>query len=210
MISLKYNFVFLHVPKSSGNSIQSILLPFSDDAKVFRQHQDGVERFNVKGPITPNKHADLQSYAGQLKERGMVIAIPYRDPAERLISYYFSPHRWFAQEGDDWVQQPAFWDRDRFAHSAAEVRPAIEFLTLNGATVQPDHILRFDQLQTDFERFIDAIGVAPPSRMLPHLNATQAPPEEVSKARSDPIVAELARRRFGEDYRFFGQAEQLR
>jgi hypothetical protein len=42
MISTSHQFLFVHIPKTGGNSIQTILLPFSDDQKNTSTKQDGV------------------------------------------------------------------------------------------------------------------------------------------------------------------------
>jgi hypothetical protein len=65
MISSKYRFLYVHIPKTGGNSIQHVLLPISDDQKELKKHQDGLDRFEVIGPKTKKKHASLKAIERQ-------------------------------------------------------------------------------------------------------------------------------------------------
>lgn len=48
MISIKKKFLFIHVSKTGGNSIQNILWHFAEDKIVAHsKKQDGIERFDV-------------------------------------------------------------------------------------------------------------------------------------------------------------------
>ena len=58
MLSTRHRFLFLHVPKTAGNAVQTWLLPHSDDQKVTHRHQDGIERFYDLPLLRKRRHRD--------------------------------------------------------------------------------------------------------------------------------------------------------
>jgi len=98
MLSIEKNFLFIHIPKTGGNSIQNILKLYSED-KIIKKNklQDGKERFEIENShYNYSKHATLSIYKRQLPiniYENLFKFTVIRNPYDRLISYYFSPNR---------------------------------------------------------------------------------------------------------------------
>jgi hypothetical protein len=200
VISTRHKFIFLHVPKTAGNAVQTYLLPHSDDQKVVHAHQDGVDRFDVRGTVTPNKHATLQSYADRLGPRlaEFAVILPVRDPLDRALSLYFSPHRASGQP-EGFV--PGF-DFSRFAALLGATPAIVDYARANGAIRKPDFVLRFDNLAADLGRLAAHFDLPPPELSVLNRSLDQGGLRE--KLRQDPAVIDAVRSRFGEDYAYFG------
>src|SRR6266545_4235757 len=73
MISFQKRFLFVHIPKTAGNSIQSVLRDYSEDELVaLRGEQDGIERFGLRNPkYKIKKHSTLAEYGRPLAKRSL-------------------------------------------------------------------------------------------------------------------------------------------
>ncbi|MGR3375623.1 sulfotransferase family 2 domain-containing protein [Salipiger abyssi] len=209
MISSRYSFVFLHVPKTGGNSVQHALLPHSDDRQTTKSGQDGRDRFGVSGPVTPFKHARLSDYEARLPgvSRTHTIMISVRHPFDRALSYFFSPHRWMKEDRDGELRhtQPIWNEADFFQMlDDRAVLPMADFLRLGDRLVEADILLRFETLEQDFRRAVKRLGLpAEAARALPHVNRSVDATGIRSAVRNDPGLRDAVERRFRDDMELF-------
>lgn len=193
MISHAHRFLFVHVPKTGGNSIQGHLRQYSEDRIVAESaHQDGVERFEVRNDRWGlHKHASLAEYrammpAAQFNDLYKFAVI--RNPWERMISFYFSPHRGVAE-----------WDRESFAALAMEVPPIRAYIRLDSRPGRAldsdlDRLIRFENLNAEFEEICRELGLA--TVRLPRRNQSA---REHYTAYYDDGLRELVAERFSDE-----------
>ncbi len=198
MISTKYKFIFVHLPKTGGNSIQNILRKHSDDEIVLRHpQQDGIERFDLmNSKYKTSKHSTLQEYQNALENRfhEFFKFICVRNPWERMISAFFTPE-----------YERTEWNRDLF----------IEFLDLpllhlshylaltncNSKTCYEniDFILMYETLEEDFQKVCKKINVEP--EILPHRNRSN---RKHYTYYYDEELKELVYMKFKDEIDYFG------
>ena len=109
MISIQKRFLFVHIPKTAGNSIQSVLRDYSEDELVaLRSEQDGVERFGLRNPkYKIKKHSTLAEYRAALGEMQFGNLYKFtcvRNPWDRMVSYYFTPTTKHSRVGSEKIQ----------------------------------------------------------------------------------------------------------
>lgn len=196
MISFQKCFLFVHVPKTAGNSIQTILRHYSEDEIVARPEQDGVERFGVRNPkFKVRKHSTLAEYRAALgAERfdSLYKFVCVRNPWDRMISYYFSPHR-----------ETLAWDKKAFAKMVSTTLPIAEHLRLSAQEADPfanvDCIMRFESLAEDFPAVCATLQI--PLAPLPAYNRSK---REHYSVYYDDELRELVRGRFEAEIDRFG------
>lgn len=158
MILTQRSALFLHIPKTGGNSVQNALEAFADDGKVLTSdRQDGVERYELRHPAYPTtKHSTLEEYRKycepDLFNRLLKFTV-IRNTYGRVMSYYFSPHR-----GD------VEWDRDRFKEFVGSILPLKHYIgypgqALSDAVNNLDVLLRFERLSEDFCTLSKRLGL---------------------------------------------------
>src|SRR5213075_2070353 len=166
MISLQKGFLFVHIPKTAGNSIQSILRGYSEDQLVaLRKEQDGIERFGLRNPkYDIKKHSTLNQYRAALGDEqfhGLYKFTCVRNPWDRMVSYYFTP-----------TQIPESWNRKKFGEIISKAVSVPDYLRLEDGEDDPfanvDYIMRFENLADDFGAVCTAIDISSPT--LPQYN----------------------------------------
>jgi Sulfotransferase family len=199
VLSESRGWLFVHVPKTGGNSLQSALVSFSDDRLVAGGVRDGVERFEVQGPVTRHKHFSLQDYADALAPDTIAKLFKFsvvRDPWERAISWYFSPHRWALQG-----KQP-IWSPDDFRGCLCEMVRACDMLSIGGKYEAIDMLLRFESLIQDVQVLFDRLRLG--RIILPHRNRGMRGLNWYNYYAMHPELVGLVADMFGADAEAFG------
>lgn len=200
MISLKNNFLFIHIPKTAGNSIQNVLITHSEDRIVcLSPHQDGIERFGIKSDrFNTHKHSSLQEYSKQIEEETFGKLFKFtcvRNPWDRMISLFFSPHR-----------GPRSWDRKQFiklvkrAHSVKFYISLSKGIFTRSTTFDNiDYFIRFENLNEDFKNACAQIGI--PWKELPIRNKSAKKPY---MDYYDQELKEIVAKEFADEIHYFG------
>jgi hypothetical protein len=197
MISFQKRFLFVHIPKTAGNSIQSVLRDYSEDELVaLRTEQDGVERFGLRNPkYRIKKHSTLAEYLVALGEARFAELYRFacvRNPWDRMVSYYFTP-----------TQSAVAWDQKKFRNVIVRALPVADYLRLNEGDDDPfenvNYIMRFENLVDDFGTVCQVLGISPTT--LPQYNRSNR--EHYSRYYDDEL-RELVRARFAAEIERFG------
>jgi len=197
MISFQKRFLFVHIPKTAGNSIQSILRDYSEDELVaLRDEQDGIERFGLRNPkYKIKKHSTLAEYKAALGEVQFGDLYKFtcvRNPWDRMVSYYFTP-----------TQQVGAWDRKKFRKAIVKALSVADYLRLDKVEEDPfgnvDYVMRFENLADDFRTVCGTLGISPTT--LPRYNRSSR--EHYSKYYDDEL-RELVCARFAAEIEHFG------
>ena len=163
--------VFIHVPKTGGNYCESVFLDMglTNDVKTVQgSGQDGTQRFGISGKFSKYKHQDLRGYHNHFRggyrkylRKGLwdslEVVTVWRDPLERLVSHYLSPHRHTSPDGS--INRPSGYDLEEFRDLTQRVRSATQMLELPEANIPKSvQYLLFSQLANDLELFLALKG----------------------------------------------------
>jgi len=211
VISTRKGFLFVHIPKSAGNSIQDVLAPFADDRIVCtHSDHDGVESFELSNEsLGTRKHATLAQYRRALPNelyRSLFKFTCVRNPWDRMVSHFFFKRR--KRGRDD-------FDADEFRRFIAKRSPATYYLATRSwcrrlgfgssrlAAPSPfselDFYLRFERLNEDFRTLCARLAI--PFEPLPIRN--QSDHDHYSRY-YDAATYSAVRHRFRDEIAFFG------
>lgn len=164
MISREHKFIFIHIPKTGGTSIEQAL------------------KAKVKGA---SKHRTVTDYENQLKsdiEKYFLFSV-IRNPWDKLVSYwkYRQGKSWAPIDGkikdfNTWLEFMLSLDLNNLKGKTAncnlsDLRTALDLqfnCLVNAKNNINVDLIRFENLQEDFDIVCDKIGI--PQQQLPHKN----------------------------------------
>lgn len=185
MISHKHKFIFIHIPKTAGTSIEQALR--DETCKLLPGQWD-----HARVRHAPLNHLTLQELVdygaltpAQLKSYFKFCFV--RNPWERLVSEIFCP--WMSP----WFKDLPLEERIRRACELAatptgianHLRPQADFVQAGG--LQMDFIGRFERLEEDFAQICRLLGI---EAALSHLNRSgHRPYQDYYDAETQALVA---------------------
>lgn len=157
------NTVFIHVPKTAGNYVQSVFIKarLTKEVKELQAaHQDGFHRFAVVGDKTSNKHQNLVDYQKRFDRkqwRALNFLSVWRNPRDRLISLYLSPHLHLNSSGV--VVPPTRFDLEEFKDVVKSYPSATQKLrTRTRRLPKRLTLINFESVRDDLESYLRSHG----------------------------------------------------
>lgn len=201
MYSRRFSTIFVHIPKTGGQSVEHVFL--AQHGLTWKERGELLLRRKRPGESGPPRLAHL--YAREYVELGFVSAKDFaasykfavvRNPYERAVSAYrFRKEGVRADEGLTFRHFTLMldeWNEDR------QIRPQSDFLFDEGGMPIVDTVLRFERLNDGFAQVSERIFGRP--ILLPHVNkSTSAVPSEAS----DPEVRQALYKFYERDFDLF-------
>jgi hypothetical protein len=208
MISLKpIPFIFVHIPRCGGTSIEQALIPQVVPGKVSFGDLSDVERcmYCLPNHISSSQHSKIRRYARQFALNDFFKFAMVRNPWDRIISQVSylrdvanaAVFREKSLKEQIWYccnSRKSIWGHDLGASQ-------VDYLTGPDGTIEIDFVGRFETLVGDFQRACKMLGLAE-APALPHVSKSQRR-EHYSK-HFDPESAKWVAARFARDIEYFG------
>ena len=191
MIRHDHKFIFIHIPKTGGTSIEGI---FKEDVGGPFEGSRGVKRKHASARKMKKIHpAEWDEY--------FKFAV-VRNPFDLLVSRY----HWSRDvqclssfnEKKTFRQFIIAIDRGGFKPKWAVPKSQLSFLSVN-KEMKMDFIVRFENLQEDFNIVCDKIGI--PRKELPHINKSN---HKHYTEYYDDETREIVAKRYAKDIEYFG------
>jgi hypothetical protein len=214
MISRIKNFLFIHVPKTGGNSVSTALQTYTDIQFVAANSPKGFGVSENFWPIDPIygsiKHFSVDKWSELLGESisDYFLFGTVRNPIDRAISIYFFMKQTLIHKQISWLEDNSEDARDRFSKNEfrkfllSSVPSQLSFLKLSAGL--DIHLMRYERLVDDFAAVCRQLGLNEAS--LPVINASRRPPlKRLLDAGTQKLLVEV----FEDDFRSFGYVNEL-
>jgi hypothetical protein len=192
MISRAYKFIFVHCPKTAGNSIQSVLAEYclGDWYETDHPIDNSLTTGNYElKDFFGKKHCPISAYRIMWDQEQFGHWDSYfkftcvRNPWDRAISHYFYHNK--------------EWDRKRFIDKMHKCYSQSSMISLNGEP-HLDYILRYEHLDESWEKLCSILNID--YVKLPTLNKSTH--KHYSEYYDDELI-ELVSERYADDIKLF-------
>lgn len=172
MICRDYNCLFVHIPKTGGQSIEQFFMDLlhldwdKDRTALYLQRNDDPARGTEKlAHLSAVEYVDC-GYVSREEFSGFFKFSFVRNPWSRILSEYryrnYFHHLSFRDFVLNKMPKPG-WD-DKYRH----VMPQYDMLYDQQGNLLVDFVGRFETLQQDFDRVCEHLGIT--DSLLPHRN----------------------------------------
>ncbi|MDO6564785.1 sulfotransferase family 2 domain-containing protein [Amphritea sp. 1_MG-2023] len=172
MISKKYSCIFIHIPKTAGQSVEQL---FIDDEGLTKDTKYqlllGINPDPEKGPerISHLKACEYKQlgYVSEAEYENLFKFSFVRNPWERIVSEYRYRHFWKQFSFRDFVLSH-LPEEDSYCDYSRHIIPQSDYLYDESGKLIVDYVGRFETLQDDFYKICQAIGFD--NNVIPHIN----------------------------------------
>lgn len=222
IINTTFGFVFVHVPKSAGTSVTTLLSQLSTplDIEVGGSAfgEDVQNAYKKRHGLSKHSSAtEIRALLGEQAWKRMTSFGVVRHPLERLASAYRFLKKWDSPQNKFHEAANAFSSFGEFVDSGVWIeddgpdrmfRPQAFWLADGNARLQVDRICRVEHLESDLLRLLSDIGV-PASKLpggVPKLNTTDDARD--SSAGLGAQAVKKIEKKYLKDYELFGYGLQ--
>lgn len=171
MICHKYKCIFVHIPKTAGQSIEHVFLNLL--GLSWEEREPLLLKFNYDKNLGPPRLAHLKAqeylkynYISQSMFDSYFKFSFVRNPWSRIVSFYnyrryyqlFSFKHFVTKKLKNKILERDYWF----------IGPQYEFIMNHNGDIIVDYIGRFENLQNDFDVICNALGLK--DVKLPHVN----------------------------------------
>ena len=197
MISHKHKFLFSHINKCGGTTIDTVLAKYCDK---FKKEHIGIPINKLYGHLNQTKHQNMRQMINDQTKNYFKFSF-VRNPWDRLVSRYFYRRNLGGCKSLDikqFIRRIRKWECDYISNDNTGALQYNWLCDLRGNIVT-DFIGKIENFQEDFNIICDKIGI--PRQELPHKNKTK---HKHYTEYYDDELREIVAKKYAKDIEHFG------